>query len=106
MVKGTKPTQELHFEEAIEHWLVDHAEYESVSNQQYDAELAFDPTTMIAFIKAAQPAAYEALSASYSKQVDNMVVRRIASECNNRGLLDVIRNGVRDRGQVGSTGLF
>lgn len=95
-----KPTQELHFEDAIEHWLVNHAGYESVSNQRYDPELAFDPTTMIAFIKATQPAVYEALSASYGKQVDAMVVRRIASECNNRGMLDVIRNGVRDRGQL------
>lgn len=95
-----RPTQELHFEEAIENWLVSHSGYETVSNQQYDAELAFDPTTMIAFIKATQPAVYDALSASYGKQVDDMVVRRIASECNNRGLLDVIRNGVRDRGQL------
>jgi len=95
-----RPTQELNFEEAIEHWLVNHAGYENVSNQQYDAELAFDPTTMIAFIKATQPNVYEALSASYGKQVDDMVVRRIASECNNRGMLDVIRNGVRDRGQL------
>lgn len=95
-----RPTQELHFEEAIENWLVSHAGYESVPNQQYDAEMAFDPTTMIAFIKATQPAVYDALSASYGKQVDDMVVRRIASECNSRGLLDVIRNGVRDRGQL------
>ena len=94
-----RPTQELHFEQAIENWLVNHAGYESVSNRQYDAGLAFDPTTLIAFIRATQPAVYKALAASYGQQVDAMIVRRIASECNSRGLLDVIRNGVRDRGQ-------
>lgn len=97
---STRPTQELHFEEAIENWLVEQAGYKSAPNQQFDAELAFDPTTMIAFIKATQPAVYDALSASYGNQVDYMVVRRIGAECNSKGLLDVIRNGVRDRGQL------
>tara|TARA_Y100000296_G_scaffold26795_1_gene31472 strand:+ start:4274 stop:7387 length:3114 start_codon:yes stop_codon:yes gene_type:complete len=92
-------TQEMHFEEAIESWLVEQAGYESASNQQFDAELAFDTTVLMAFIKDTQKPAYEALSASYGKQVDDMIVRRIASECDQRGILDVIRNGVRDRGQ-------
>lgn len=95
-----RPTQELHFEEAIENWLIEHAGYESVSNEQFNAEQAFDPTILVGFIKATQPTVYEALTSSYGKQVDDMVVRRIASECNQRGLLDVIRNGVRDRGQL------
>jgi type I restriction enzyme R subunit len=103
---SSQPTQEVNFEEAIEHWLITNAGYESVSNQQFDAELAFDPQTLIAFIQATQPKEYEALSASYGKQVDAMVVKRIASECNQRGLLDVMRNGVRDRGQSVSLAYF
>ncbi|ASP39595.1 restriction endonuclease subunit R [Bacterioplanes sanyensis] len=94
-----RPTKEDNFEDAIEHWLVTHVGYESVSNQQYNAELAIDPTTLLAFIQATQPEVYQALSASYGSQVDTMMVNRIASECDKRGLLDVIRNGVRDRGQ-------
>ena len=94
-----RPTQERHFEATIESWLVDHAGYETASNQQYNAALGLDPTTLLAFIKATQATAYQALSASYGKQVNDKLVQRIAAECDKRGLLDVIRNGVRDRGQ-------
>ena len=90
---------EKHFEDTIEVWLVEHSGYQSVSNKQFDAELAFDTETLLNFIKTTQQSTYEALTASYGQQVDAMVVRRITSECDKRGLLDVIRNGVRDRGQ-------
>jgi type I restriction enzyme R subunit len=97
---GTKPTTEFDFEAAIESWLVNHAGYEKVDSQRFDAELAFDPTTILAFIKDTQEDVYNRLSDSYgSNNVDDAIVKRIGSECNSRGLLDVVRNGIKDRGQ-------
>ncbi len=96
-------TTELDFEAAIEAWLLDHAGYEKVDNSQFDAALALDSETLLAFIRQTQPETWEKLSASYGglpRQVETAVVKRIAAECDSRGLLDVVRNGVRDRGQT------
>jgi type I restriction enzyme R subunit len=93
-------TTEQAFEAAIEAWLVDHAGYEIAKNDQFDAALALDSETLLAFIKETQPDTWDKLATSYGGNVDKTVVARIASECDSRGLLDVVRNGVRDRGQT------
>ena len=94
-----KPTSEKDFEDAIEVWLLDHAGYTKADNSQFDPELAFDRHTLRAFLEETQPDTWDALTASYGSNVEDAVVKRIAAECNSRGLLDVVRNGVRDRGQ-------
>ncbi|MET0119259.1 MAG: DEAD/DEAH box helicase family protein [Sedimenticola sp.] len=95
-----KATSELDFEAAIEAWLIDHAGYEKANNNQFDAALALDSETLLTFIKQTQPETWDKLSASYGGNVEKAVVNRIATECDSRGLLDVVRNGVRDRGQT------
>jgi type I restriction enzyme, R subunit len=96
----SKATKEEDFEIAIESWLIDHAGYTKVDSSQFDPELALDHATLLSFIKDTQECTYSKLAASYGKdQADAMVVKRIASECDSRGLLDVVRNGVKDRGQ-------
>ena len=96
----SRPTQEKHFEDAIEDWLTTQSGYEIRSNKAFNTELAFDTEVMLDFIKSTQKPVYDALAASYGSQVDNLLLMRIAKECNQRGLLDVIRRGVRDRGQL------
>ena len=91
-------TTEQDFEAAIEAYLVVHAGYEKADNSQFDAALALDSQTLLAFIKQTQPETWDKLTASYGGNVEKSVVQRIAAECDSRGLLDVVRNGVRDRG--------
>ncbi len=93
-------TTELAFEAAIEAWLVNHAGYDVADNSQFDAALALDSQTLLAFIQQTQPETWQKLAASYGDNVETSVVQRIAAECDRRGLLDVVRNGVRDRGQT------
>ena len=100
MANTGKTTTEKNFEEAIESWLINHAGYTKADNTLFDAELGLDKTTLLAFIKDTQEATWGKLSASYGKSVEDAVVKRIAKECDNRGLLDVVRNGVKDRGQL------
>lgn len=100
MGKTGKPTSELDFEEAIEAYLLEHAGYTKAPNTQFEAALGLDPHTLLAFLKATQPDTWDKLAASYGPSVDTQVVKRIASECDARGLLDVVRSGVRDRGQT------
>ncbi|MCC5014865.1 type I restriction endonuclease subunit R [Legionella sp. 31fI33] len=95
-----RPTQEKNFEDVIEDWLITHSGYESRSNKLFNTELAFDTEVLIDFIKSTQKSVYAALTSSYGSQVDDLIIRRIAKECDQRGLLDVIRQGVRDRGQL------
>ena len=94
-----KPTSEKAFEDAIESHLVDRAGYTKADNRQFDPELALDKHTLLAFLKETQSDALDALKASYGTDLEDAVVKRITTECDKRGLLDVIRNGVRDRGQ-------
>lgn len=100
MAATGKTTSELDFEEAIEAYLVGNAGYDIAPNTQFDTELALDATTLLGFIKSTQEDTYNALKASYGAQIDTALVKRIANECDQRGLLDVIRNGVKDRGQL------
>jgi len=95
-----KTTTERDFEAAIEAWLLEHSGYTNAPNTLFDAELGFDKTTLLEFIKDTQEETWARLTASYGKSVDESVVKRIASESDKRGLLDVVRNGVKDRGQL------
>ena len=95
----SKPTFEKDFEDAIEAWLVDRAGYAKADYRQFDPALGLDKHTLLAFLNETQPDTMDALKRSYGNAVEEAVVRRIASECDKRGLLDVVRNGVRDRGQ-------
>lgn len=94
-----KPTLERDFEAAIEAWLVERAGYVKADSGQFDAALGLDEHTLLAFLKATQADALDALKVAYGSAVEDAVVKRIAAECDTRGLLDVVRNGVRDRGQ-------
>jgi type I restriction enzyme R subunit len=100
MGKRAKPTSELDFEEAIEAWLVDHGGYTKADSRLFDAALGLYPQTLLAFLKESQPKTWQRLAVSYGASVEEQVIRRIASECDARGLLDVLRNGVRLRGQT------
>ena len=100
MSKRGKSTSELDFEEAIEAWLLEHAGYTKADSSLFDAALGLDPHTLLAFLKDSQAESWQKLAASYGTSVDARVVLRIASECDARGLLDVVRNGVGDRGQT------
>jgi type I restriction enzyme R subunit len=68
------------------------------SPADYDRELAVDIVQMLAFLKATQPKEVEQLAKVYGAVVDMRIVARVASEIDSRGTLDVLRNGVKDRG--------
>ncbi len=96
-----KPTSERDFEEAIEAYLLTHGGYSKADNSQFDPALALDPHTLVAFLQETQPDTWEKLTAVYgTKNVASKVVQRIAKECDTRGLLDVVRNGITDRGHT------
>ncbi|WBX78098.1 DEAD/DEAH box helicase family protein [Tenacibaculum ovolyticum] len=97
MASGTK---EIHFEAHIENYLVNTVkEYHSVSPKLYDKELCVIPSEIIAFVKDTQPKKYAELATQYGALVDAKIVENVAKNVTKNKTLDVLRNGVKDRGQ-------
>ncbi len=97
MASGTK---EIHFEAHIENYLVNKVkEYHSVSPNLYDKDLCVIPSEIIAFVKDTQPKKYEELAKQYGVLVDAKIVENVANNITKNKTLEVLRNGLKDRGQ-------
>ena len=86
------------FENAIEESLLTQGGYVRGNAEAFDRELALDPVTLIGFLKDTQPNEWSKLEAIYGADVAAKVVKYVASECDQRGMLDVLRKGITDHG--------
>ncbi len=68
------------------------------SSADYDEALCLDPEMTIAFIQATQPKQWSKLRRQYGDEARRRFLHRLSQEIEKRGTLDVVRNGVRDRG--------
>ena len=91
-----KPT-EYRFEEWIETHLNDHG-YTSYPYTLYDKTLCLIPSLLTEFLKSSQPKKWKKLEDQYGTQTEEKVLHRISSEISKRGLISVLRDGVKDRG--------
>jgi type I restriction enzyme R subunit len=66
--------------------------------EDYDRALCLLPRDVVDFVLATQPKEWLRLSEHYGAAVKERFVRRVASEIERRGALDVLRNGIRDSG--------
>jgi len=64
----------------------------------FDAKLALDPSTLVAFVKASQREEWARLATIYGGEIESKVVGTIARDLDQRGLLECLRHGVTDRG--------
>jgi len=96
-MSGLSPT-ELKFEEHIEKHL-NSVGYLSTHFSEYDRNLCLIRDQVIDFIKTTQPVQWERLNEIYDIDTENKVLSRISSEVSKRGIIDVLRNGVKDRGE-------
>lgn len=97
MAQGTK---EKDFEAQIERYLVERGGYTAIAPQQYHKELCLLPAELLGFIKETQAKAYSALQQQYGVQTDQRIVENIARNIKANGLVEVLRKGVKDRGQL------
>jgi len=88
---------EQNFEEHIEEHLVSSG-YSSSDPATYDKTLCLIPTHIIGFIQKTQPKTLQKLELQYGSETEDKLVKRVFSEIENRGVIDVLRNGVKDRG--------
>ncbi|MCG9126298.1 type I restriction endonuclease subunit R [Candidatus Poribacteria bacterium] len=88
---------EENFEEHIEKHLIG-SNYRSADTISYDRSLRLMPTEILQFIRDTQPKTYQKLEQQYGQDTPKKLLDRISNQIEKRGVLDVLRNGVKDRG--------
>lgn len=88
-------TKESGLETLIVKWLVEHNGYEEGSNADYNKEYALDETRLFRFLKASQPDEMDKLDVFVNEQKKRTFLNRLQSELAKRGVIDVLRNGVK-----------
>ena len=88
---------EKRFEEHIEKEL-NSLNYSSRNYKDFDKELLLIKDEVINFLKNTQPQKWDKLNSSYGIDTEKKVLQRISSEISKRGIIDVLRNQVADRG--------
>jgi len=66
--------------------------------EEYDRALCLLPRDVVDFVLATQPKEWEKLKQHHGVAVREQFLRRVASEIERRGALDVLRNGIKDSG--------
>ncbi|MDE0028095.1 MAG: putative DNA binding domain-containing protein [Deltaproteobacteria bacterium] len=66
--------------------------------EDYNRELCLLPDDVVDFILATQPKEWEKLTQHYGAQVKERFLRRLSSQIEHRGVLNVLRTGVKDMG--------
>jgi type I restriction enzyme R subunit len=60
--------------------------------------LCLIPNEVIGFVRKTQPKEWEKLELQYGSDTENKFLKRVTDEIGKRGVIDVLRNGVKDRG--------
>ncbi len=66
--------------------------------QDYDRALCLLPNDVLDFVLATQPKEWQRLSQHYGAQVKERFLKRLSSEIERRGALNVLRTGIKDMG--------
>ena len=88
-------TKENGLEMLIVKWLVEHNGYEEGSNADYNKEYAIDETRLLRFLMDTQPDSVERLGVFKSEQKKRQFLNRLQGELARRGIIDVLRNGIK-----------
>lgn len=88
-------TKESGLESLIVKWLVEHNDYEQGTNADYNRDYAIDETRLFRFLKETQPTALDKLGVHQSDMKKKQFLNRLQGEIAKRGIIDVLRNGVK-----------
>ena len=88
---------EQDFEEHIEESLVNSG-YTSSDPSIYDKTLCLNPTQLIGFIQETQPKTLEKLEHQFGTETESKLIKKVSTEIESRGVIDVLRKGVKTRG--------
>lgn len=87
--------RESGLEDLIVRYLCEQNGYELGSNEDYSKEYAIDETRLFRFLMDTQPDEMEKLGIKNSHQKYNQFLNRLQGELAKRGIIDVLRNGLK-----------
>jgi type I restriction enzyme R subunit len=79
--------------------------YQFGDAQTYDRRRALFPADLIAWVQETQPKAWESLTATHGTSAETILLDRVRKSLDDRGTLDVIRNGIDTIGVRGTMAL-
>lgn len=88
-------TKESGLESLIVKWLVDQNGYEQGANADYNRDYAIDETRLFRFLQDTQPDSLTKLGVFKSELKKKQFLNRLQGEIAKRGIIDVLRNGVK-----------
>lgn len=88
-------TKEEGFETIIYNYLLQNNGYEEGSDPAYNCEYAVDEEKLYKFLSETQPEKVEQLGFKKSRHKYTQFLNRLSSEITKRGIIDVLRNGVK-----------
>ena len=88
-------TKENGLEALIVKWLVEQNGYEEGNNTDYNQEYAIDETRLFRFLQDTQPTQMSTLGMFQSEQKKRQFLNRLQGELAKRGIVDVLRNGIK-----------
>ncbi|HOL22593.1 MAG TPA: type I restriction endonuclease, partial [bacterium] len=97
MSKTPEELLEKGFEEYIEEHLLKNG-YVKGSPDDYNKEYALDTKLLFEFLEDTQPKKMDKLRQIHKDQYEFKILKRLNTELNNRGMIDVLRHGIKDYG--------
>jgi len=88
-------TRESGLEALIIKWFIEQNGYEQGTNTDYNREYAIDETRLFRFLNDTQPDVLEKLGVFKSEIKKTQFLNRLQGELAKRGIVDVLRNGVK-----------
>lgn len=88
-------TKENGLESLIVKWFVERNGYEQGNNEDYNREYAIDETRLFRFLEDTQPDSLEKLGVFKAEVKKRQFLNRLQGEIAKRGIIDVLRNGVK-----------
>ena len=92
---GFTNTKESGLEALIVKWLVEQNGYEEGINADYNKEYTIDETRLFRFLQDTQPSQMGKLGVFQSEQKKRQFLNRLQGELVKRGIVDVLRNGIK-----------
>ena len=92
---GFTNTRESGLESLIVKYLVEQNGYEEGSNTDYNKEYTIDETRLFRFLQDTQPTQMSKLGVFQSEQKKRQFLNRLQGEIAKRGIIDVLRNGIK-----------
>lgn len=90
--------KEIRFEKDIETYLLNYGGYEKGNMESYDKEKAVNMEIFLSFIQTSQPKEWKRYKKIYREKSEEAIYKRFDESVRMHGLLNVLRDGVTDRG--------